>query len=275
MKNSNLGQSILNSTSYIISEINELIHINLDQKWFTDEWHKKEGGVSPSDIHPLINTTYLAYQQINQFIKDDTPGMTLEIFELTELAIKINALKRNNIPGLLPRLDKLISSDFSLYRSARYEIQIAGMLLLRGHKVKFIKESNIKNPDILVFHTLGKCEIECKHKEPLEDQLDYVRSIYYNTQAARKQFSKQFPGLIFIEIDKVRFDEFQDEKTRLEQEIIRAMHNSTSISAILLTSKKNLEENNDYVYRHRVAVFPSTNARHPLPTWLANNLVNN
>jgi hypothetical protein len=269
------GQLIINSTESIVSEINELIHGNLDKAWMSHGWQELESGASSTEVHPLINLAYLAHQQINQLIKDDKLGMTPEIYELTELAIKINALKKNNVPGLQTRLGRLISSDFTLYRTSRYEIQIAGMLLLRGHQVEFIEEGNDKTPDILAMNPLGKCEIECKHKEPIEDQLDYVKSIYNNTQAARKQFSKKCPGVICIEIDKSRFDEFQVERARLEQEIIRAMRNSSSISAILLTSKVNLEENNDYVLRHRVTGFPNEKARHPIPAWLTSNLISN
>ncbi len=275
MNNSRPGQFVFNSTSEIISEINELIHGNLDKKWMADGWKKLEASISAEDVHPLITTAFMAQEQINRFIDEDNFGMTPEIYELAELAIKINALKRKNVHGLQARLLKLTSYDFTLYRSARYEIQIAGMLLLRGHQIEFIEEGNTKQPDILVISQQGKCEFECKHKEPTEDQLDYVKSIYNNTQTARRQFSKKCPGVISIEINHSRFDEFQAEKERLEQELIRARRNSTSISAILLTSKIDLEENGDYVYRHRVAGFPNTNARYPLPNWLTNNLVSN
>ena len=269
------GQTVFKNTSTIISEINELIHVNIDKKWMANEWKKKEAGESDSNIHPLVNVAFTAHQQIRKFIDEDAPGMTQEIFELTELAVKINALKKNNVAGLQSRLDNLISFDFALYRTARYEIQVAGMLLQRGHQVEFIEEGENKTPDILITNQRGKCEIECKHKEPNVDQLDYIRSIYNSTQTARKQFSKKYPGVISIEIDKGRFDEFQAERKRLEKEIKRALRNSSTISVILLTSKKDLEENNDYVYRHRVAGFSSTNARHSMPDWLANNLVNN
>ena len=84
---------------------------------------------------------------------------------------------------------------------------------------------------------------------------------------------QKVPCVISIEIDKGRFNDFQVERKRLENEIKCAMRNSSSISAILLTSKLDLEENSDYVYRHRVVGFLNTNARHLMPDWLANNLV--
>ncbi|RIK30229.1 MAG: hypothetical protein DCC56_07785 [Anaerolineae bacterium] len=268
------GQIVINNTEEIISEINTLIHVSLDAAWMANGWRIIDSGASNTDVHPLINTAYLAYQHINQFIKEGNSGITPEIFEITEIAMKINALRKNNVPGLQTRLTRLMSPDFTLYRTARYEIQIAGMLLSRGHQVEFIEEGKDKTPDILVTHPVGKAEIECKHKEPMEDQLDYVKSIYNNTQTARRQFSKEFPGVIFIEIDRSRFDEFQTERARLEQEIFRALRNSSSISAILLTSKINLEDNNDYILRHRVAGFSSKNARHSIPDWLSKNLAN-
>lgn len=268
------GQIVINNTEEIISEINTLIHVSLDAAWMANGWRIIDSGASNTDVHPLINTAYLAYQHINQFIKEGNSGITPEIFEITEIAMKINALRKNNVPGLQTRLTRLMSPDFTLYRTARYEIQIAGMLLSRGHQVEFIEEGKDKTPDILVTHPVGKAEIECKHKEPMEDQLDYVKSIYNNTQTARRQFSKEFPGVIFIEIDRSRFDEFQTERARLEQEIFRALRDSSSISAILLTSKINLEDNNDYILRHRVAGFSSKNARHSIPDWLSKNLAN-
>lgn len=274
MKTPSPGQTVFQNTSTIISEINELIHVNLDQKWMAKEWSKKEAGESDSNVHPLVNVAFTAHQQIRRFVDEDAPGMTQEIFELAELAVKINALKKHNVDGLQSKLDSLISFDFALYRTARYEIQVAGMLLQRGHQVEFIEEGEKKTPDILIINQGGKCEIECKHKEPNIDQLDYIRSVYNSTQTARKQFSKKYPGVISIEIDKGRFDDFQVERKRLEKEIKRAMRNSSSVSAILLTSKIDLEENNDYVYRHRVVGFSNTNARHLMPDWLANNLVN-
>jgi hypothetical protein len=275
MKTPSPGQTVFQNTSTIISEINELIHVNLDKKWMAKEWKKKEAGEPDSNVHPLVNVAFTAHQQIRKFVDEDAPGMTQEIFELAELAIKINALKKHNVDGLQSKLNSLISFDFALYRTARYEIQVAGMLLQREHQIEFIKEGEKKTPDILIINQRGKCEIECKHKEPNIDQLDYIKSIYDSTQTARKQFSKKYPGVISIEIDEGRFDEFQVERKRLEKEIIRAMRNSSSISAILLTSKIDLEEDNDYVYRHRVVGFSNTNARHSMPNWLANNLVNN
>ncbi|MGR3302026.1 MAG: hypothetical protein ACUZ8I_05920 [Candidatus Scalindua sp.] len=269
------GQIIFKDTTTMISEINELIHVNLDKKWMATEWKKCEDNISPVDIHPFVNVAYKAHQQINQFIKDDVFGMTPETFELVELAMKINLLKRNKVKGLQSRLDNLISFDFNLYLTARYEIQVAGMFLQRGHQVEFIEECKNKTPDILVTNPKGKCEVECKYKELHVDQLDYIKSIYNNTQTARKQFSKQYPGVICVEIGESRFDEFKAERTRLEKEIARAMRNSSSISAILLTSKIYLEEDNDYVYRHRVQGFPSAKPRYPLPDWLKNNLVDN
>ena len=270
MKTPISGQTVFQNTSTIISEINELIHVNLDKKWIAKEWKKKEAGESDSNVHPLVNVAFTAHHQIRKFIDEDAPGMTQEIFELAELAVKINALKKHNVDGLQSKLDSLISFDFALYRTARYEIQIAGMLLQRGHQVEFIEEGEKKTPDILIINQRGKCEVECKHKEPNIDQLDYIRSIYNSTQTARKQFSKKYPGVISIEIDKGLFDDFQVERKRLEKEIKRAMRNSSSISAILLTSKIDLEENNDYVYRHRVVGFSNTNNRHLKPDWLAN-----
>lgn len=275
MKTPSPGQTVFQNTSTIISEINELIYVNLDKKWMAKEWGKKEAGESDSNVHPLVNVAFTVHQQIKRFIDEDAPGMTQEIFELAELAVKINALKKHNVDGLQSKLDSLISFDFALYRTVQYEIQVAGMLLQRGHQVEFIEEGEKKTPDILIINQRGKCEIECKHKEPNIDQLDYIRSIYNSTQTARKQFSKKYPGVISIEIDKGRFDDFQVERKRLEKEIKRAMRNSSSVSAILLTSKIDLEENNDYVYRHRVVGFSNTNARHLMPDWLVNNLVNN
>lgn len=125
---------VFQATSEIISEINELIHNSLDKKWLADGWKKLESGSSPKQVHPLIATVHLAHRQIEEFARTDSPGMTREIFELTELAIKINALKRKNVRDLDGRLLKLCSHDFKLYRTARYEIQIGKR---RGSHLKY------------------------------------------------------------------------------------------------------------------------------------------
>jgi hypothetical protein len=268
------GQTRVTNTQLFIDEINELIHRNLDKNWMAGEWNRLENGEDIQRIHPLVRVAFRAHGQIEYFVRSGVGGITPEIWELAELAIKINALKRSGVRGIENRLSKLTSTDFSLYRTARYEIQIAGMLLHRGHKVEFIEERGRKTPDILVRNDNGMCEMECKHKEPTEDQIDYVRSIYNNTQTARKQFSKNCPGAILIEVEKPRFDEFEVERKRLAKEMERAMRNSSSISAIFLTSKVDIEEGEDFVYRHRVSGLLNKDPRYSLPSWLLANLLN-
>ncbi len=267
------GQTRVFDTQFFINEINELIHHNLDKAWVTSEWNLMESGNDSQRVHPLIRVAYRAHQQIAQMVSSGTTGMTPEIWELAELAIKINALKRLKVKGVERRIANLTSHDFSLYRTARYELQAAGTLLQRGHEVAFIEECETKTPDILTRYENCECEIECKHKEPGEDQIDYIKSIYHNTQTARKQFSKTRPGAIFIEIEKPRFDEYETERKRLLEEIQRAMRNSSSISAIFLTSKIDIEELGDFVYRHRVVGILSSNARHPLRESFVANLI--
>lgn len=264
----------LGSTDEMIKEINNFIHFVLDKDWMSNEWKKLELSEDPNNIHPLVAMAFKAHQQIREFILKGTFGMTDEIFELAELSTKINSLKRCSVAGVDKRLKNLTSMDFTLYRTSRYEIQIAGMLLQRNHQVNFIEESGERTPDILVSHFNETCEIECKHKDPAVDQVGYIRSIYNNTQTARKQFSKSCPGIIAIEIDKVRFEEFAIEIERLKEEIFRAMRNSSSISAILLTSKVFMEDKEDYIYRHKVKGFISINPRHAIPEWLSKNLIN-
>ncbi len=274
MDKSSPGSSRFRSTDEIIEQINHLIHFVLDKEWMAKEWKKIESGEDPSKIHPLVVVSFKTHQQIKEFISKNTFGMTEEIFELTELATKINNLTRCSVTGLDKRLKNLTSMNFALYRTARYEIQIAGMLLQRGHQVSFIEESDKKTPDILVSNSNENCEIECKHKDPAADQIDYIRSIYNNTQTARKQFSKTCPGIITIETDKLHFKDFEIEIERLKEEIFRAMRNSSSISAILLTSKVFMEDKEDYIYRHLVKGFFSSKPRYVMPGWLSKNLIN-
>lgn len=273
MNTQKLGSYKFEDGHEIIDEINHLINFALDKEWMKGEWQKLELGEKPSKVHPLVSMAFKAHQQIEEFISQKTFSITEEIFELTELAKKINNLRRYSIIGLEKRLSNLTSMDFKLYRTARYEIQIAGMLLQRGHSVSFIEESSVKTPDILVTYLDKKCEIECKHKDPEADQLDYIRSIYNTTQKARKQFSKTCAGIIMIEIDKLHFNDFKAERERLKEEIFRAMRASSSISAILLTSIVLMEDGNDYIYRHLVFGYTSRQPRYPLPDWLAKNLV--
>ena len=268
------GQTRISNTQLFINEINELIHHNLDKQWMASEWGRIDCGEDQKNVHPVVCVAYKAHAQIQSMVESGTSEITPEIWELAELAIKINALKRSNVPGIDDRLMRLTSKDFNMYRTVRYEIQMAGMLLQRGHRVKFIKECEIQTPDILTYYDGYQCEIECKHKEPSEDQIDYIKSIYNNTQTARKQFTKTIPGIICVEIDKTRFDEYEVERKRLIGEMERAMRNSSSISAIFLTSIVDIEDDDDFVYRHRVSGMLSKYARHILPTSLLGNLMN-
>lgn len=268
------GSRRLRDTYEMIAEINHFIHGILDKEWMKEAWKKLELGADPDDVHPLVTIAFKAREQIQEFILKSTFGMTDEIFELTELAIKINKLKKGTIKGLEKRLQNLTSHDFTLYRTARYEIQVAGMLLERGHAVHFIEECSKKTPDILVSHSDDKCEVECKHKDPNADHINYIRSMSNNVRTARKQFSKTCPGIIMIEIDKVHFKDFEIEIERLKEEIFHAMRNSSSISAILVTSKVFMEDKEDYVYRHLVKGFFSQKPRYSMPDWLSKNLIN-
>jgi hypothetical protein len=258
MLQSTPGQTRISNTQLFIDEINELIHHNLDKQWMASEWNRIDRGEDQRNVHPVVCVAYKAHAQIQSLVESGTSGITPEIWQLAELAIKFT---------------RLTSKDFNLYRTVRYEIQIAGMLLQRGHRVEFIKECEIKTPDILTHYDGCQCEIECKHKEPSEDQIDYIKSIYNNTQTARKQFTKTIPGIICVEIDKPRFDEYEVERKRLIGEMERAMRNSSSISAIFLTSIVDIEDDDDFVYRHRVSGMLSKYARHILPSSLLGNLV--
>ena len=74
--------------------------VNLDKKWVAKEWGKR-GLASQIQMFTLfINIAFTAHQQIRKFINEDAPGMTEEIFELAELALKINALIKHNVDGL-------------------------------------------------------------------------------------------------------------------------------------------------------------------------------
>lgn len=263
----------ITNTNIITQEINYLLHTVLRSNYIVKEWNRFEKDPSVT-VHPFVKVVHSAYRQIQEFANSDTGGMTEEIFELSELAMLINLLYSKSVVGLRARLNKLISPDYSLYYPARYEIQTAGILRKKGLDVRFIPESKTKSPDIFVSSDFGCCEIECKHKEVSVDQMDYVKSIYNNTQSARKQFSKKYPGIVCIEINKMHYDEFQQENLRLSEEIGRALRNSKSISAIMLTSKILFQDSTDYVYRHRVVGYDNPYARYPFPDWLRMNWIN-
>jgi hypothetical protein len=271
--NSQKPQNTIDDPNFIINEINELIQVNLDKSWMAKEWKKMENGVSQSQVHPLVVIAYTAHQQIANFIRQDKFEMTSEICEIFELALRINHLKRNKIEGLNSRLSRLISNDYNSYRAASYELQIAGALYFRGHGIEFIEERNDKTPDILVVNQNGVCEIECKYKDPSGDQLDYLKSVENNINKARKQFSKRCPGIIFIELDKCHFDEFETERIRLKKGIHRVFDNCKSISAIFLTSKILIEDEKEYIYRHRIFGDQNPNARYHLPNWFETNFI--
>jgi hypothetical protein len=268
------GQRHFSATQPIIAEINELLHHRLDKNWLANEWKIMDSGTDFSGVHPFVRMAHTAHQQINNFVRAQSPGITPEIFELSELAVKINDMSRRSIPGLKGRIGKLLSSDYKDYDSARYEIQVGGMLVQRGHIIEFIEEKEEKTPDILVKDANDLCEIECKHKESIYDQSKYIRSIYNTTQTAREQFSKKYPGLVLIEIDSRSYDDFINDSNQIKEDINGVLRNSKSISGILLTSKIFLEDEHDFIYRHRVMGFMNSNPRHRLPVSIAKNLVN-
>lgn len=269
-----LGAMLIPSGDELIREINELIHANIDNTWMAEEWRAAESGKPAQKVHPLVSVALIAHRQIQALVGSGASGITPEIWELGELAIKVNFLKKIQTKGIDKRLARLCSSNFGEYRSTKYEIQIAGMFAQRGHEVAFIDECESKTPDILISNGSQHCEVECKNKDPLEDQVDYINGIYNNTQRARKQFSKTCPGLILIEIDTRKFDEFQTERQRLSEESSRAMRNSSSISGIFLTSKIAYEDTDAYGYQHRIAGSISNNARDLVPQWLLENFIN-
>ena len=263
----------INRTEFFINEINELIHLNLDKKWMATHWELLENGANENKIHPFVKSAFKAHKQINDFISLNQFSITDEIWEIAGLAIYTNALKRASVNGLENRLKQITSDNFVQYWSVRYEIQVAGMLLGKGNKVTFIEENKIKTPDIFIQNDNDRCEIECKHKEPGVDQLDYVKSIYNNTQRARKQFSKSCSGIIFIEIDKQKYNEFLQEYDRLAVEIGRAMRGSKSISGICLTSRIATEDEGDFVDRHRASIRINPNAAIPIPDVFLQGLI--
>lgn len=256
-----------------MNEINEFLHTTLPKNSLVQDWKLLEKDERAEDAHPLAVVAFKAYNQIKELAASGKDGATEEIFELFELADKCNKLNRFSVDGFQERLSAMVSRDFAQYKTARYEIQIAGMLLSKGHKIAFIQAGSTKTPDILVENESQYCEFECKHKDPAADQLDYIQSIYNNTQRARKQFSKTCAGVIAIDIDKVRFEDFQKENKRLEEEINRVMRNSMSISAILLTSKIAFDDDKDYVYRHRVRGYINSKANFSIPEQIFKNLI--
>jgi hypothetical protein len=254
----------------MIAEINEFLHATLPKRWCAAEWQKMELKRT-ADVHPLIKNAFLADQQIQHFIRTKSGGITPEIFELAELASKANALARARVRGIERKIKRLISDDFDSYGSAKYEIQVAGVLLLSGHEVEFIAESNEKTADILVCRRgdpSDRCEFECKYKSPGADQTDYLKSLYENAKKARHQFSGAYPGLICIEVDKNKFVEFQAVIQDLHRYIDKALRNSSRISAILLTSKIIVDEGQWVNYRHCSRTFLKSNAVRPVPQWI-------
>jgi hypothetical protein len=268
------GKINFNNTQAIVSEINELLHLRLDNKWLSREWSLLDSEAEPLNVHPFVRMAHIAHQQMTSFVRSKSSGMTPEICELMELAVKINDMYRRSIPGLKGRIDKLLSSDHKDYDSARYEIQIGGMLAQRGHKIEFVEEKTCKTPDILISGDGNWCEIECKRKEKIGNQSNYIKSIYNTTQTARRQFSKDYAGLIFIEIDNYYYDGFINDCNVIKEDVERALRNSKSISGILLTSKIFTKDENDFIYRHRVMGFMNYDPRHRLPVSVGKNLVN-
>ena len=135
------GQTRISNTQLFINEINELIHHNLDKQWVASEWNRLDRGEDQRNIHPIVCVAYKAHAQIKLMVESGASGISPEIWELAELVIKINTMKRSNVPGIKDRITRLTSKDFNMYRTVRYEIQIAEMLLQRGNRVEFITDT--------------------------------------------------------------------------------------------------------------------------------------
>src|SRR3989339_1286579 len=268
------GQYInrVEDTSHIINEIDSLLHNLLNKNRLKEEWQRIEKGDS-KNIHPFVMAAYKAHKQIQSFIEKKVFAVTPEILELYELAVKANRLKKANVKGLDSRLNTLISQDLNKYYESKYQLQVGEMLLNKGYKINFIEEEIKQTPDILVTQFNESCEIECKHKNPNEISKDYVKSIYNSTQIARKQFSKSYAGLITIDTSEEQLKKCSLED--LKKVIDIAMKNSKSISGVLLTFKSIEEDQDDFIYRHRVGgFFNNPNARYKIPEWLFKNLIN-
>jgi len=262
-------------TDFFIKQINELLRYNLDKEFLKEQWIMLEKGMDEKEIHPFIKVAFKAHKQIDDLRKSGKTGMTEEIWEVSDVAIYANVLKKAGVKGLEDKLKRLVSTDFGQYGSVRYEIQVAGILLGIGHAVEFIKEKQTnKTPDLLIVNGYDKCEIECKHKTTTtEDELKYIRSIYNNTQCAKEQFSKIYAGAIFVEIDKHKYSDFIKEGKRLADKMDEAMQECDNISAICITSKIALEDENDFVYRHRAGIRLNQNAKISMPKKFLDGLI--
>ncbi len=114
------------------------------------QWQLLETEQSGQKIHPLVRIAFKAHKQITNFIQTNGSGLTPEIWELFDLAYYINSLKRNNVKGLEKKLSRLTSDDFLEYPAVRYEIQVAGMLLGKGHTENLLKNTRRKRQIFLL-----------------------------------------------------------------------------------------------------------------------------
>jgi hypothetical protein len=264
----------INGTDFLIKQINEFLP-NLSRQ-FSEQYVMLEKGANEKKIHPFVKLAFKAHKQIDDLKISGKADIPEEVWEVSGLAIYSNALKRAAIKGFEDKLNELVSNDFGKYGSIRYEIQVGGMLFGKGHKVEFIKEKrHNKTPDLLIANGDDKCEIECKHKTTTtENELDYISSIYNNTQCAKEQFSKVYAGAIFIEIDKRKYSDFMREGKRLADKMDEVMQECDNISAICITSRIAFEDEEDFVYRHRAGIRLNPKAKIPMSRKFLNGLIN-
>lgn len=230
-----------------------------------------------------INTTENDLRTINQYIIKNLNETvragynindeyhTLSVKKLMDIFFLLKTcyfLKKKSLRGFSKRLKKLIKYDYISLKSALYEFQIAEILERFGCNVMFIDEGGNKSPDLFASFSGKDCEIECKSKMTVTDTKKYLKSIYESTQTARKQFTKKYPGVLMIEIDSLCFENFLRDFEELEEKVGRALRTSTTISVIILTTKR-LQDNFDYlVYSNSFMLRENEKVRYKTPEWL-------
>jgi hypothetical protein len=161
----------------------------IDEQWLEAEIEKiaaTEGQPMPGNrlgarqrTHPLGE---LVYQVRGELRSWGTPSFraTPQLAKLGALASAIERLRNLSVLGVEQRIPNLMSSDWNLFESTRFELEVADLHTQLGRSVMFIPEvPGHRTPDMLIDETV---EVECKRRVHLSQRDLGMREIWRQLQ---------------------------------------------------------------------------------------------
>lgn len=144
---------------------------------------------------PLLYNIHMAdmqlYESSSHLVISD------QIIKISTLGHYLHVLKKNNVNGLIPKINELFTAKFE---KTLYEIQIAASISKKGFIVEFVQENpDKKTPDIIVHLDGCDIEIECKKKDDMTSR-DRQNSTFWRriTNEANKIMNQNKKNLVLI-----------------------------------------------------------------------------